>query len=88
LFPATATGVSEGKVPSGAIQGRTDAGRTGYTGPCPPPGSGVHHYTFTVYALRVERIELNPSNVSAAHIIRTFDGEAIARATAIFGYDQ
>jgi len=29
-IPATATGVSEGKVPSGAIQGRTDAGRAGY----------------------------------------------------------
>lgn len=29
--------------------GRNDAGRIGWSGPCPP--SGVHQYEFTVYAL-------------------------------------
>ena len=33
------TGVPpEGKLPSGARQGRNDFGGTGYGGPCPPPG--------------------------------------------------
>ena len=36
--------------PSGALQGKNDAGSTGYFGPRPPPG-GPHHYHFQVFAL-------------------------------------
>ncbi len=34
----------------GAIQGRNDAGATGYAAPCPPSGQR-HHYRFLLYAL-------------------------------------
>jgi Raf kinase inhibitor-like YbhB/YbcL family protein len=37
-------------VQNGALQGKNDALKTGYTGPCPPPGP-VHHYNFNLYAL-------------------------------------
>jgi len=33
-----------------ALQGRNDFGRTGYGGPCPPPGR-PHRYFFKLYAL-------------------------------------
>ena len=33
-------------------------GRSGYGGPCPPPGHGAHRYVFTVYALDVRFLEL------------------------------
>ena len=33
------------------VAGRNSNGGAGYYGPCPPPGSGVHHYVFTLYAL-------------------------------------
>jgi Raf kinase inhibitor-like YbhB/YbcL family protein len=33
-------------------------GRTGYGGPCPPPGHGSHRYFFTVYAVDVPALEL------------------------------
>jgi len=36
--------------PVPAMQGRNDFGKTGYSGPCPPPGA-THRYTFKVYGL-------------------------------------
>ncbi|MFQ5805457.1 MAG: YbhB/YbcL family Raf kinase inhibitor-like protein [Phycisphaerae bacterium] len=57
-LPATLTGlpgaVAETQtlaVPEGALQGRNSWGRTGYGGPAPPKGHGVHHYHFKLYAL-------------------------------------
>ncbi len=35
---------------NGALQGKNDFGKTGYGGPCPPPGP-AHRYCFTLYAL-------------------------------------
>ena len=35
----------------GFREGPNDAGSTGYSGPQPPAGHGVHHYYFWVYAL-------------------------------------
>ena len=40
-------------LPSGARQGVSDFGRTGYGGPCPPRG-GPHRYYFKLYALDAE----------------------------------
>ena len=34
----------------GSMQGVTDFGRTGYGGPCPPPGK-THRYFFKIYSL-------------------------------------
>ena len=37
--------------PQGAVQGLNDRGETGYMGPKPPPGHGLHHYHFQLFAL-------------------------------------
>ena len=49
IAPAT-TLIKEESAPPGAVEGRNTRS-TGYTGPCPPPGHGVHHYEFYLYAL-------------------------------------
>ncbi len=41
--------IEEGSSPG--TEGRNGSGGTGYTGPCPPSGTGVHHYRFLLYAL-------------------------------------
>jgi Raf kinase inhibitor-like YbhB/YbcL family protein len=38
------------QLPNGARQGRNDFNKTGYGGPCPPPGK-PHRYFFKLYAL-------------------------------------
>jgi len=57
-LPATASALSEkfptaATLPNGAKQGTNDFGKTGYGGPCPPPGK-AHRYFFKLYALDAE----------------------------------
>jgi Raf kinase inhibitor-like YbhB/YbcL family protein len=49
-----AEGVKTGPSAAGSAastEGRNDFGRQGWGGPCPPRGSGDHHYVFTLWAL-------------------------------------
>jgi len=41
---------AQDRLTSGALQGRNDFGRIGYSGPCPPAGR-AHRYRFNLYAL-------------------------------------
>jgi Raf kinase inhibitor-like YbhB/YbcL family protein len=49
------------KLPDGSSQGLNNAGKVGYSGPCPPPGS-VHHYHFRLYALDIMPVFSGPMN--------------------------
>lgn len=57
-IPATTMSTASGAgstdssaAPAGSVEGMTSFGKPGYGGPCPPVGSGAHHYIFTLYAL-------------------------------------
>lgn len=68
--PANVSGITtgasgDGKLPEGAVEGRTDFGASGYGGACPPVGHGDHHYQFTVYALSVDKLPLDETAPAA-----------------------
>lgn len=48
-----------GLAPAGSIQSRTDFGKPGYGGPCPPAGDKPHRYEFSVYALKTATLPLD-----------------------------
>ena len=47
--------VGDTKLPAGALQTRTDAGKPGYMGACPPTGR-AHRYVITLTALKVAEL--------------------------------
>jgi Raf kinase inhibitor-like YbhB/YbcL family protein len=70
-IPANVSELPEGagntdtKLPPGALQTRTDFGAPGYGGPCPPQGDHPHRYLFTVFAVKVDRLNVT-ADTSAA----------------------
>lgn len=80
-----ASGASPSKMPAGSLETRTDFGKPGYGGPCPPPGE-THHYIFTIYALKVDKLDLDAqaSGAMAGFMIRS-NSLANATFTATFG---
>ena len=69
---ADAGNPASGLMPKQAVQSRTDFGKPGYGGPCPPKGHGTHHYPFTLYALDVDKLSLdqNATPVEVDSMIR------------------
>jgi Raf kinase inhibitor-like YbhB/YbcL family protein len=66
------------------VAGRNSFGTVGYGGPCPPVGSGAHHYVFTLYALSHK---LGLGGVPTATQVRTAAANvtlATARLTGTF----
>ena len=71
-LPATTTGLPKGagmagssKLPQGALQVRTDYGKPGYGGPCPPQGDHPHRYLFTIYALDLDKLDVTADSSPA-----------------------
>lgn len=82
-LPADADALDEGVSGTAAgTEGRTDFGRTGYGGPCPPSGS--HRYSFEVFALS-EPLGL-PDGFSADELRSAMEGKVLAsgRLTATY----
>jgi Raf kinase inhibitor-like YbhB/YbcL family protein len=84
---AQGAGTADGaRMPKGTVQARTDFGSAGWRGPCPPPGHGKHHYRFTLYALKVDMLEV-PEGASAALIGFSAHANALGEAslTGLYG---
>jgi Raf kinase inhibitor-like YbhB/YbcL family protein len=87
-IPADATGLVKdagnadgSKLPAGASHVTTDFGGPGWGGPCPPVGHGSHRYVFTLYALKVDRLDVSGAGASLAGYM--VNGNAIGKAVLI-----
>jgi phosphatidylethanolamine-binding protein (PEBP) family uncharacterized protein len=75
----------DGQTPGGGTVLPNTAGRPGYQGPCPPAGSGTHHYRFTLYQLP-NTYEL-PGGLAGVQAAQSIAGAATGQAqlTGTFG---
>jgi len=86
--PASATSLPEGVRPAptlddGSRQGTNDFRRTGYGGPCPPPGAS-HRYYVRLYALDAVP-ELAPGATKAA-LLKAIGGHTLGQAELMGRY--
>jgi Raf kinase inhibitor-like YbhB/YbcL family protein len=79
---ADATGLPEGG--GDATAGQNAFGNAGYNGPAPPPGHGVHHYYFWVYALDAD-LEL-PGGLDRRGLIERIEDHVIEQARLVGTY--
>lgn len=73
------------KVPGSGVIAKNDNDKSEFTGPCPPVGSGVHHYNFTVYAIDTKKLDV-PGSASTAKVVNIINQHTIdsAKITGIY----
>jgi Raf kinase inhibitor-like YbhB/YbcL family protein len=74
-------------LPTGSVQRENDFGDAGYGGACPPSGSGLHHYRFTLYALDVSEVPVK-AGTSGTDLNDYLKAHALATATLVGLYQR
>ena len=93
-LPASTTSLARnaGKVdgsnlPIGAIQIKNGFRANGYSGSCPPPGEPPHGYTYTVYALRTEKVEV-PADADSPTVLNLIKEKSLGSATLVYRFGR
>jgi Raf kinase inhibitor-like YbhB/YbcL family protein len=76
------TEIVANRLPSHAVQGVNDFGKSKYTGPCPPPG--IHRYYFKLYAL--DTTLAMPPTSKRKVVDAAIKGHIVAEATLMGRY--
>ncbi len=77
---------ASGLLPSGALQVRTDFGKPGYGGPCPPEGH-PDRYFFTVHAVTLDKLPVT-ADTSAAVVGFYLHFNTLERASLVGLYKR
>lgn len=67
---------------TGYTGGRNTPGTAHYYGPCPPAGSGMHHYNFVLIATDLPADQL-PAGLTQDELVSKLKGHALAGATRV-----
>jgi len=86
-LPANAGAKGGANLPKGARQIRNDYGSYAWGGVCPPPGDKPHRYVFTVYALKVDKLDV-PADATAALIGFMIHANKLGSATFTAKYGR
>jgi Raf kinase inhibitor-like YbhB/YbcL family protein len=89
-LPGTARSLPQGvpkdeNLKDGSRQGRNDFGRSGYGGPCPPPGA-AHRYFFKLYALSA-KTGLKPG-AAKADLLKAMQGKTLSQTEVVGKYKR
>jgi Raf kinase inhibitor-like YbhB/YbcL family protein len=84
-IPLTESGLPEGGGAS-FVQGLNGIGKPGYIGPAPPPGHGVHHYYFWLYAVG-DGPELKP-NLNRDGLLGAIANRVVGQARLVGTYEK
>ncbi len=71
-------------IPDGGFQGRSDFGKAGYSGPCPP--EGTHRYFFKVFA--IDRILHLEPGVTKKEFLAAMQGHIVAEGSMMGTYER
>lgn len=86
-LPRDAGNPASGLLPPGALQTRTDFGKPGYGGPCPPAGDHPHRYFFTVHAVSVDSLPVD-ADTSPAVVGFQLHFNTLAKASLVGLYKR
>lgn len=82
--------VDTSEIPEGGgaafTEGVNDFGGTGYSGPMPPEGHGLHHYYFWVYALD-SSLNAEPG-LTRRDLLELMDGRILEQARLVGTYER
>ena len=84
-IPVDTSALAEGSS-GGSVEGRTDFGKVGYGGPMPPPGHGVHHYHFKIYALNTQ-LDLE-AGATKDQLLQAMKGHVVAEGELVGTYKR
>ena len=84
--PGTATQIPQSlpatnHLPDGSEQANGALKIAGYRAPCPPSGSGLHHYIYEIYALD-QTLNLTP-DATRADIMKAMDGHILGSSAYV-----
>ena len=88
-IPATTSGFAQGalETETGFVGGKGSPGKTTYYGPCPPAGTGLHHYVFTLIATDFDPAALEPG-LTQGQVLDRLKGHALGSAGIIARFGQ
>lgn len=86
-LPRDAGKTDNSKLPAGAVQVKNGFRQAGYSGSCPPPGEAPHGYTYTVYALKTDKIEV-PADADSNTVLGLVKAEALGSATLVYRFGR
>ncbi|HAK33450.1 MAG TPA: YbhB/YbcL family Raf kinase inhibitor-like protein [Pantoea sp.] len=83
-IPAATTAFAQGDLTKGKgyTGGKNSPGTNAWYGPCPPVGSGMHHYNFVVIATDLPPEQLKPG-LTHEELVKQLKGHALGAASLV-----